>query len=109
MNACRNCTRSSRPAIARKSSQVSTPTGLTSVLPCRRRNSPPRDRKSTRLNSSHANISYAVFCLKNKQHTYSWQLVYRLHELNVHFDQCHTHSVKNNWTYSAISVSVTNS
>src|SRR3712207_8398032 len=29
------------------------------------------DRKSTRLNSSHANISYAVFCLKKKkQHTY---------------------------------------
>src|SRR3712207_7608783 len=27
------------------------------------------DRKSTRLNSSHANISYAVFCLKKKQHT----------------------------------------
>src|SRR3712207_8654179 len=26
----------------------------------------PQDRKSTRLNSSHANISYAVFCLKNK-------------------------------------------
>src|SRR3712207_7363228 len=25
------------------------------------------DRKSTRLNSSHANISYAVFCLQNKQ------------------------------------------
>src|SRR3712207_7438051 len=30
---------------------------------CRRR----RDRKSTRLNSSHANISYAVFCLKKKK------------------------------------------
>src|SRR3712207_8495572 len=29
---------------------------------------PPRDRKSTRLNSSHANISYAVFCLKKKEH-----------------------------------------
>src|SRR3712207_8722311 len=34
---------------------------------------PPRgdllgDRKSTRLNSSHANISYAVFCLKKKNH-----------------------------------------
>src|SRR5258707_7601556 len=35
------------------------------------------DRKSTRLNSSHANISYAVFCLKKKKiaikqvHTYS--------------------------------------
>src|SRR3712207_8756011 len=28
----------------------------------------PRDRKSTRLNSSHANISYAVFCLKKKKH-----------------------------------------
>src|SRR5947209_15717157 len=27
----------------------------------------PEDRKSTRLNSSHANISYAVFCLKKKQ------------------------------------------
>src|SRR3712207_7233856 len=26
-----------------------------------------RDRKSTRLNSTHANISYAVFCLKNKK------------------------------------------
>src|SRR3712207_8360500 len=31
--------------------------------PCKRR----RDRKSTRLNSSHANISYAVFCLKKKK------------------------------------------
>src|SRR2546422_5901875 len=30
----------------------------------------PRDRKSTRLNSSHGYISYAVFCLKKKkQHT----------------------------------------
>src|SRR3712207_7084287 len=29
------------------------------------------DRKSTRLNSSHANISYAVFCLKKKNHTLS--------------------------------------
>src|SRR3712207_7297431 len=29
------------------------------------------DRKSTRLNSSHANISYAVFCLKKKQTHYS--------------------------------------
>src|SRR3712207_8835890 len=27
------------------------------------------DRKSTRLNSSHANISYAVFCLKKKKHS----------------------------------------
>src|SRR4051812_49475011 len=30
---------------------------------------PDRDRKSTRLNSSHMSISYAVFCLKKKKHT----------------------------------------
>src|SRR3712207_8228654 len=30
-----------------------------------------RDRKSTRLNSSHANISYAVFCLKKKKKSFS--------------------------------------
>src|ERR1041385_9451457 len=43
--------------------------------PCRRRVRPPRacglpadpDRKSTRLNSSHGYISYAVFCLKKKK------------------------------------------
>src|SRR5256886_12029345 len=29
-----------------------------------------RDRKSTRLNSSHSQISYAVFCLKKKKYTY---------------------------------------
>src|SRR3712207_8739263 len=28
------------------------------------------DRKSTRLNSSHANISYAVFCLKKQNHNF---------------------------------------
>src|SRR3712207_7075950 len=36
------------------------------------------DRKSTRLNSSHANISYAVFCLKKKKNhtnpTYTYEL-----------------------------------
>src|SRR3712207_8926674 len=32
-----------------------------------RRRGGGRDRKSTRLNSSHANISYAVFCLKKKK------------------------------------------
>src|SRR3712207_7863685 len=31
-----------------------------------------QDRKSTRLNSSHANISYAVFCLKKKKHRSTW-------------------------------------
>src|SRR3712207_8360143 len=32
-----------------------------------------QDRKSTRLNSSHANISYAVFCLKKKKVQRDWQ------------------------------------
>src|SRR2546427_9164807 len=31
-----------------------------------------RDRKSTRLNSSHSQISYAVFCLKKKKKTMTW-------------------------------------
>src|SRR6266853_3366001 len=31
-----------------------------------------RDRKSTRLNSSHSQISYAVFCLKKKKNTYHY-------------------------------------
>src|SRR3712207_7761910 len=36
-----------------------------------------RDRKSTRLNSSHANISYAVFCLKKKKkNIYTIQIYY---------------------------------
>src|SRR2546430_5657400 len=35
------------------------------------------DRKSTRLNSSHSQISYAVFCLKKKKQT---NRVYRYHE-----------------------------
>src|SRR5699024_12218473 len=30
-----------------------------------------QDRKSTRLNSSHVSISYAVFCLKQKKHSYT--------------------------------------
>src|SRR5258707_10019346 len=37
---------------------------------------PDEDRKSTRLNSSHANISYAVFCLKKKNN--------KKHEENNH-------------------------
>src|SRR3712207_7113629 len=55
----------------------------------RRRTDRRRDRKSTRLNSSHANISYAVFCLKKKKiitshissthETASWQECRRRH------------------------------
>src|SRR3712207_8478048 len=45
---------------------------VTSIAPALRSSPLPQDRKSTRLNSSHANISYAVFCLKKKKaHTSS--------------------------------------
>src|SRR5690606_41637097 len=42
-----------------------------------------RDRKSTRLNSSHVKISYAVFCLKKKKHNHRIQLTHQL----AHTDQ----------------------
>src|SRR6266487_5941713 len=38
-----------------------------STAPRTKRPVAPRDRKSTRLNSSHPSISYAVFCLKKKK------------------------------------------
>src|SRR3712207_8080119 len=53
-----------------------------------------RDRKSTRLNSSHANISYAVFCLKKKKtslDTYSKAITG--HALSYLYIQVHHRSV----------------
>src|SRR3712207_7738182 len=47
--------------------------------PCRLGNS-GEDRKSTRLNSSHANISYAVFCLKKK----IAEVEQRIYALRIH-------------------------
>src|SRR2546427_6216683 len=44
--------------------------------PCRAR-ARNRDRKSTRLNSSHSQISYAVFCLKKKKNKYTNQSITR--------------------------------
>src|SRR5947199_3927144 len=44
-----------------------------------RRRHPVGDRKSTRLNSSHLGISYAVFCLKKKKKEESPQCVPRYH------------------------------
>src|SRR5436190_11972743 len=38
----------------------------------------PEDRKSTRLNSSHTVISYAVFCLKKKKFSACWDLIIAL-------------------------------
>src|SRR5438132_8096499 len=54
--------RRGRPPRAAARAQSGLPRGLGDG-PARRR---PRDRKSTRLNSSHTVISYAVFCLKKK-------------------------------------------
>src|SRR2546426_6630737 len=50
-------------AAARARASSRSPRGRRSPRP-----SPCRDRKSTRLNSSHLVISYAVFCLKKKKH-----------------------------------------
>src|SRR3712207_6785626 len=64
-----------------------TGTGKESVATAIHRNSTYADRKSTRLNSSHANISYAVFCLKKKKKTNEKQS--RIHHtLNA---QCNGH------------------
>src|SRR2546430_10342249 len=52
--AARTCCRSAEP---------SSPGGVPTAISC------SSDRKSTRLNSSHSQISYAVFCLKKKKTT----------------------------------------
>src|SRR2546430_13654560 len=44
------------------------------------------DRKSTRLNSSHSQISYAVFCLKKKKNITPVRPIYCL---NIHLDVSH--------------------
>src|SRR3712207_6952226 len=49
------------------------PFGADLVMDC---SGHPSDRKSTRLNSSHANISYAVFCLKKKKNIYKQNITY---------------------------------
>src|SRR3712207_7905157 len=43
-----------------------------------------QDRKSTRLNSSHANISYAVFCLKKKKNNEIFPIAAHKLRLDVH-------------------------
>src|SRR3712207_8820439 len=63
-------------------SRVSSVTRSTASQPT----STPRDRKSTRLNSSHANISYAVFCLKKKKITHAQQQIYKLHHDDRFYD-----------------------
>src|SRR5258707_3810844 len=47
-----------------------------------------QDRKSTRLNSSHANISYAVFCLKKKKQHRTVNQVVAVVDLQQPMDSC---------------------
>src|SRR5437762_8303065 len=55
------------PGCEKKSRQAGFPSGARNLLLLNsRKKQVPRDRKSTRLNSSHRCISYAVFCLKKK-------------------------------------------
>src|SRR5690606_41473875 len=54
-------------------------TGARPASPVMRR---PEDRKSTRLNSSHVKISYAVFCLKKKKKTSNSRPPYTQQERN---------------------------
>src|SRR2546430_10373369 len=42
------------------------------------------DRKSTRLNSSHSQISYAVFCLKKKNITHDYSIIIRRNHILLH-------------------------
>src|SRR3712207_7420997 len=65
------------------------------------------DRKSTRLNSSHANISYAVFCLKKKKkHTkiviFSITAIH-LHYTLIKFDESTANNYSNHYTSAQIS------
>src|SRR2546430_7463621 len=45
------------------------------------------DRKSTRLNSSHSQISYAVFCLKKKKHTTNTVKTSLTSNINTHLQK----------------------
>src|SRR2546430_7007067 len=63
--------------------------GDTLARPCCSTKGVVRDRKSTRLNSSHSQISYAVFCLKKKKHHCNDGLRQRnLHQLDRRFSGC---------------------
>src|SRR5688572_32279870 len=54
---------------ARRGARRDPPPGCGRFLPLVGEQRPVPDRKSTRLNSSHSQISYAVFCLKKKKKT----------------------------------------
>src|SRR5205085_4153718 len=57
------------------------------------------DRKSTRLNSSHSQISYAVFCLKKKKENVKREHA-AIEKLDIDFYTCHDHAgwISSVWT-----------
>src|SRR5256886_11669769 len=71
-----------------------------------RRADAARDRKSTRLNSSHSRISYAVFCLKkkkNQHHPWNYSLLDTTTDLqSLHNHIYHPLSTLHRYTVSAI-------
>src|SRR5258708_9439861 len=72
-------------AASRKVGRSEPPAAVTlarSLFATGRRSASKKDRKSTRLNSSHQIISYAVFCLKKKKYILDLKAV--LHHIFVH-------------------------
>src|SRR5437868_8861909 len=71
------------PAVQRGGGQVFSPRRVLARHPAVRQDAErERDRKSTRLNSSHVSISYAVFCLKKKtSETGAWSQQAESHHL----------------------------
>src|SRR2546430_12298061 len=53
-----------------------------------REGDPPADRKSTRLNSSHSQISYAVFCLKKKKICLTQKHYFQAHSFSPQHYTC---------------------
>src|SRR5437870_7832069 len=73
------CSERTRRPRSRRRGAPSGPSGSIRRTP----DSTDRDRKSTRLNSSHVAISYAVFCLKKKKKTYNVIHEYHLPEILI--------------------------
>src|SRR3712207_8622321 len=69
------------------------PRRLKDLEPTNRLRDEGTDRKSTRLNSSHANISYAVFCLKKKKHKKAVLHFIPLSLPTLVFDNLHAYSL----------------
>src|SRR5438552_12728679 len=74
---------SSSPSFTIPSKSVATTSRLTSPGTIEQISS-TRDRKSTRLNSSHQIISYAVFCLKKKKQLLFRHYLFQLGEPQIH-------------------------